>query len=331
MKRLLSIGLILPLLLAGQLCLAQATLSPMIFPSSRDRIELVGLVENFEFLSPQSIILLEVASSAGNPTQWRVTTSAAAELRRFGWTSSSLQPGELIHLVGQPKPNTPFELSLIELTRANGQTLRPEQPSLLDEIGPGNWQPVPYQGSVRVEFDHFGFSSGSFVINGLTAALQIPEEGLERSSFEVEMLSDNILGNSTELTRLLKSAAFFDASSYPLIRVYSTDIRQLEENRLQADVEIELRDRLVRATLLMEINRVAAHPRTGNPAFGLSGEVQLNRSAFGMSQYLPDVADQIQVFFELEMEQPEPARPHSPADPLNFQPAGSSPAPALNP
>lgn len=333
MIRQLSTLLSLPFLLAAQLCLAQATLSPMIFPSSRDRIELVGLVQEFQFISPQSIILLDVASTSGASTQWRVTTSAAPELRRFGWTSASLQAGELVHLVGQPKANTPFELSLLELTRANGETLRPEEDSLLDEISPGIWQPVPAQGSIRVEFDHFGFSTGSFSIGSFQAALQIPEEGLESARFELEMLAEDIRGSSPELTQLLKSAAFFDASSFPIIRVVSTGVQRLDENRLQASVEIEVRDRIVRANLFMTVNRVDLHPQTGNPAFGLSGQVSLNRSAFGMSQYLPDVADEIDVHFETELQQqPLPDQPLQENPGGLFQPVtDSSAAPALNP
>lgn len=294
--------ILITLLLQTTQALAQSGLSPMIFPASRDRVELIGVVEEFQFIAPQSIILMRVEGSGGASNQWRIQTSPAAELRRFGWTSTSIRPGELIQLVGQPRPNAPFELSLIELTRANGETLRPQTVSLLDEIPAGIWEPVPAQGYIQVNFDHFGFSTASFRVHQFTAQLDIPESGLESSSFELEFLAEDLLGSSSQLTQVLKSSAFFDASSYPLIRVVSTGVRRGSENRMEADVEIEIRDRLVRARLNIEIRKLEVHPQTGNLAIGFSGTARLNRSAFGMTEALPDVPDAVEVEFQMEFE-----------------------------
>ena len=65
-------------------------------------IELIGIVREFKFISPHTLILLEVPGENEQPVVWRLEGDSPNSLNWDGWSSQSLKPGDEVRLVVEP-------------------------------------------------------------------------------------------------------------------------------------------------------------------------------------------------------------------------------------
>jgi hypothetical protein len=65
-------------------------------------IELDGVVLEFKYSNPHSIIILEVKAPHGSTVIWTLETYAPSRLLRDGWSSRTLWPGDAIRLKVNP-------------------------------------------------------------------------------------------------------------------------------------------------------------------------------------------------------------------------------------
>jgi Family of unknown function (DUF6152) len=65
-------------------------------------IELVGIVREFKFISPHTLILLEVLGENAQPVIWRLEGDSPNSLNWDGWSSQSLKPGDEVRLAVEP-------------------------------------------------------------------------------------------------------------------------------------------------------------------------------------------------------------------------------------
>ena len=64
---------------------------------------LKGTLETFQWSNPHVTLKMLVQPDGGNAAQeWSLVTSGPAILKRFGWTRSSLKPGDRISVVFNP-------------------------------------------------------------------------------------------------------------------------------------------------------------------------------------------------------------------------------------
>jgi hypothetical protein len=65
-------------------------------------IELVGTVRAFKFISPHTIIVLEVPGKDAQPVVWNLEGDSPNSLHWEGWSSQSLRPGDEVRLTVEP-------------------------------------------------------------------------------------------------------------------------------------------------------------------------------------------------------------------------------------
>jgi hypothetical protein len=65
-------------------------------------IEIVGTVKEFRWVSPHSILILEVKGQDGTEQNWTLEGDAPSLLRRQGATATSLRPGDEIVVMVSP-------------------------------------------------------------------------------------------------------------------------------------------------------------------------------------------------------------------------------------
>jgi hypothetical protein len=63
-----------------------------------DPFNLAGTVKSFEMGNPHSWLTLTVPDQGGGTTDWLVECNSVALLKRFGWTRTSVKPGDRISL-----------------------------------------------------------------------------------------------------------------------------------------------------------------------------------------------------------------------------------------
>jgi hypothetical protein len=88
----------LALLLAAT---ASAHHSFAMFDQSK-QVELKGTVREFQWTNPHAFIHIDVPNQAGGVDSWQVELNSPNNLKRQGWKSSSVKPGDQVTLVLNP-------------------------------------------------------------------------------------------------------------------------------------------------------------------------------------------------------------------------------------
>jgi lysyl-tRNA synthetase class II len=76
-----------------------------------------GKVKYFSFTNPHSFIDIEDANAAA----WKVFATSKVVLQRYGWTTSSVKPGDSITVTGHPDKTKPNEMYLTKIKFADGK------------------------------------------------------------------------------------------------------------------------------------------------------------------------------------------------------------------
>lgn len=289
---------------------AQTNQLPLIFADTNRDIVLVGAVKSFDFNSPETLIEVEVESTSGQPSIWQVVTKSATELRRLGWTSQSLFPGELVQIEGELIQGSRLSLQMKKLVRTNGQELIPEQENIFDQLVSGTYQPIASQGSIQLSFDRYGFSRSIFYFNDFDASLELNAEDISASQFQLDLLTEDLDSSSFELTRLLKSGVFFDASNFPLISVSATSIEPRGDTSLIVRADVTIKGITESVQFEIQLNQSDVHPESGIQSLGFAGTAQVLRSNWGFVGFAPDISNEILIELQMEFElTPETLRP----------------------
>lgn len=82
-----------------------------------------GTVTAFEWINPHPHIYATVNDDKGQPTKWLLECGSPLMLTRFGWTKSSVKPGDQIKIYGfRAKDGSPY-MHLERLEFPNGKSL----------------------------------------------------------------------------------------------------------------------------------------------------------------------------------------------------------------
>ena len=113
-------------------------------------ISVRGTVTRFDFRNPHVYIYMESEDDNGTVTAWEIESDWMTELRRLGWTSDSLVPGDEIVVQAHPARNPARHyMNLISLEKQDGTVLtswdlRPDEAPRAQERSnslAGRWLP----------------------------------------------------------------------------------------------------------------------------------------------------------------------------------------------
>src|SRR5438105_13219147 len=63
-------------------------------------VTVTGAVKRFEWTNPHAFVYLEVKDEKGNAVEWEVEMMSLNHLRGYGWTRSTVKPGDMISCTG---------------------------------------------------------------------------------------------------------------------------------------------------------------------------------------------------------------------------------------
>jgi hypothetical protein len=93
---------------------------------SDKRIMIEGTVTGFDYMSPHSLMHLDVKGADGTQQAWLLEFGSPLILRKFGWTPTTFKAGDFIKATGAPAHSGASRLYVFELTRpADGFTYKP--------------------------------------------------------------------------------------------------------------------------------------------------------------------------------------------------------------
>src|SRR6185437_15062631 len=97
-----------------------------------------------------------------------------------------------------------------------------------------------------------------------------------------------------------RSHEFFATSHYPTARFVSTRVEKKGDRDGIVHGQLTLLGATRPVDLVVKFNRAGVDPYTFRSTVGFSATASLRRSAFGMSKYLPDIGDAVELRIEVE-------------------------------
>jgi|SRR5579872_7048009 len=166
----------------------------------------------------------------------------------------------------------------------------------------GTWAADPVHSNVSFEVEYAGVNAFRGGFKEFTAVLNAGDEtSLEGSAkvASVDVKDDQLNGH-------LQTPDFFDAERYPEIAFRATELRRLEDGRVEGKGELTIKG----VTKPIELTgKIAAEPVTdpfGRERLGLSLETTIDRNEYGVSWNAPNqsgggnyLADQVKLHAEL--------------------------------
>ena len=98
--------------------------SPAVF-DLRTEMTLTGVITAYQFRNPHLFIHVEVADGSDLEGEWEVEAQSPRIMTLYGWSSTSLRPGERVVVVANPPQQRGKRLALgRSIQKTDGTTLR---------------------------------------------------------------------------------------------------------------------------------------------------------------------------------------------------------------
>jgi hypothetical protein len=86
-------------------------------------ITLMGVVTDYEWANPHSVLSIAVKDNKGNVQEWHAEILPPTEMLKAGWTKESLKPGDEVTLTGRPGKYAQHIMWLEYLVTSDGRKL----------------------------------------------------------------------------------------------------------------------------------------------------------------------------------------------------------------
>ena len=97
------------------------------FDTSKE-VTLDGTIKEFQWTNPHAWVQILVKDASGKEVEWSIEGSSPNNLARFGWTRTSVKPGDRAQIVIHPMKSGQIGGSLVKIT-VNGQVVGAPKPS----------------------------------------------------------------------------------------------------------------------------------------------------------------------------------------------------------
>jgi len=185
--------------------------------------------------------------------------------------------------------------------------------ALLLATGSAAAAPVRYDldpNHTRIDFSwtHFGFSHPMGRFDRFDGDFRFDPADPTKSSVTVTIPIDSIDTGVAKLDAHLKTDEFFDVAKYPTATFKSTRVERNGEHGLKVTGDLTLHGVTKPVVLDVTVNKVGRHPMAGRDAAGFDASATIKRSDFGISNYVPNVSDEIRLSISTEAMVPAAGR-----------------------
>lgn len=154
--------------------------------------------------------------------------------------------------------------------------------------------------SVTFQYTHFGFSHPTGKFMNAVGSVTLDDATPANSSVEVSFDINGINTGVAALDTHLKSADFFDAAKFPTATFKSTKVVQTSATTADVTGDLTIHGVTKPVTLKVTLNKKDVHPMMKKVDAGFTATGTINRSDFGMGNYVPAVSDQVDLYIEAE-------------------------------
>ena len=158
----------------------------------------------------------------------------------------------------------------------------------------------PNHTQVAFSWTHFGFSHPAGRFDKFDGDFRFDPADPTKSTVTVTIPIDSIDTGVAKLDAHLKGPDFFDAARYPTATFKSTHVERAGAHGLKVTGDLTLHGVTKPVVLDVVINKVGPHPMGGRAAAGFDARTTIKRSDFGISNYVPNVSDEIAISITTE-------------------------------
>lgn len=167
------------------------------------------------------------------------------------------------------------------------------------------YQMDPAHTSVVVSWNHFGFSNPTASFSDVKGTIQFDDQNVEQSSVEVSIPVKTVDTRVPALTEEFLEATYFDVENFPEATFKSTRIEATGDQRYDVHGDLTIKGITKPVVLHATLNKAGTHPMAKVPAIGFDAETVIQRSDFGLDQYVPNVGDDVRIEISSEAEAAE--------------------------
>ena len=152
--------------------------------------------------------------------------------------------------------------------------------------------------SVTFQWTHFGFSHPSGKFMNAVGSVTLDQAAPAKSSVEVSFAIAGVNTGVPALDKEFQEAGWFDAAKYPNATFKSTKVDVTGKDTAKVTGDLTIHGVTKPVTLDVKLNQLGQE--MGKATVGFTATGSINRSDFGLKQYVPAVSDQIDLSIEAE-------------------------------
>lgn len=160
---------------------------------------------------------------------------------------------------------------------------------------------------VTFSWSHFGFSHPSGRLKIGESTLQFDAVDPARSSVVVNIPIAGMDTGVPALDEHLKGPEFFDAARFPIATFTSNRVVRAGAQGLTVYGTLSLHGVTKPVVLDVTVNKIGTYPMGGRAAVGFDAHATIQRSDFGIANYVPNVGDTITISISTEALVPKPS------------------------
>ena len=154
----------------------------------------------------------------------------------------------------------------------------------------------PNHTQVQFIWNHYGFTNLVGQFGKIEGTLEFDPADPTKASVTATISIDSVDSNVKKLDGVLASGDYFDAAKFPTATFKSTRVEKgSTPDRLTVTGNLTIRDVTKPVTLDVAVTKVGDQPLRKAPAAGFDATTTITRSDFGITKYLPNVADQVKI------------------------------------
>lgn len=163
------------------------------------------------------------------------------------------------------------------------------------QVAPGHYTVEPGHTQAVFSLSHFGFTEYSGMFSGASGTLDLDPANPRADRLDVSVPVSSVLTTSPKLNDELKGAQWFDTARFPDARFVSTAVTRTGPAAASVAGDLTLHGVTRPVVLAVRFVGSGVNPLDKSNTVGFSATTTIRRSAFGVSQYVPMVGDDVRL------------------------------------